>query len=101
MGNPHVSPYLLAKWQPLQIHNYARWNGAIIGQGGPTNSQFADLWAQLAAKYKRESRILFGLMNEPHDVPSVTTWAQTVQAAVTAIRQAGATSQMITLPGNK
>jgi endoglucanase len=62
-------------------------------------------------------------MNEPHDVPNINTWAASVQAAVTAIRQAGyvvtirlfpkkngylilllfstsATSQMILLPGN-
>jgi hypothetical protein len=28
-------------------------------------------------------------MNEPHDVPDINTWAASVQAAVTAIRQAG------------
>lgn len=39
-------------------------------------------------------------MNEPHDVPDINAWATTVQAAVTAIRQAGATSQIILLPGN-
>lgn len=39
-------------------------------------------------------------MNEPHDIPDITTWGQTVQAAVTAIRNAGATSQMILLPGS-
>ena len=33
-------------------------------------------------------------------VPSMTTWATTVQAAVTAIRKAGATTQHILLPGN-
>ena len=33
-------------------------------------------------------------------MPSITIWATTVQASVTAIRQAGATSQMILLPGN-
>lgn len=38
-------------------------------------------------------------MNEPHDL-TVSTWATSVQAAVTAIRQAGATSQMILLPGS-
>jgi endoglucanase len=27
----------------IDIHNYARWNGGIIGQGGPTNSQYASL----------------------------------------------------------
>lgn len=33
-------------------------------------------------------------------VPNIQTWAASVQAAVTAIRQAGATSQIILLPGN-
>jgi endoglucanase len=33
-------------------------------------------------------------------VPDINAWATTVQAAVTAIRNAGATSQLILLPGN-
>ncbi|KIK55052.1 glycoside hydrolase family 5 protein [Collybiopsis luxurians FD-317 M1] len=84
----------------VDIHNYARWNGLIIGQGGPTNEQFASVWSQLATKYADEENIIFGVMNEPHDVPDIGLWAQSVQAAVTAIRQAGATKQMILLPGN-
>ncbi|KAJ8123786.1 hypothetical protein ONZ43_g343 [Nemania bipapillata] len=55
----------------IDIHNYARWNGQIIGQGGPTNDQFANLWSQLATKYASEAKIMFGLMNEPHDVPDI------------------------------
>jgi len=27
----------------IDIHNYARYNGAIIGQGGPTDDQFVSL----------------------------------------------------------
>ncbi|KAJ6549926.1 endoglucanase [Mycena capillaripes] len=84
----------------IDIHNYARWNGAIIGQGGPTNAQFASTWSTIAAKYANSPKVVFGVMNEPHDVPNINTWATSVQAAVTAIRQAGATSQMILLPGN-
>ncbi|KAF7319732.1 Glycoside hydrolase family 5 protein [Mycena kentingensis (nom. inval.)] len=84
----------------IDIHNYARFQGQIIGQGGPTNAQFAATWAALAAKYKAESRIMFGIVNEPHDIPNVVTWAATVQTVVTAIRNAGATSQIILLPGN-
>ena len=84
----------------IDIHNYARWNGQIIGQGGPSNDQFASVWSQLATKYASQSRIIFGIMNEPHDVPNISTWAASVQAAVTAIRKAGATSQYILLPGN-
>ena len=70
---------------------YARWNGGIIGQGGPTDAQFVSLWTQLATQYKSNSRVVFGIMNEPHDL-TVTTWAVTVQKVVTAIRSAGATS---------
>lgn len=50
----------------LDVHNYARWNGKIVGQGGPTNAQLADLWKQLATKYGKQSKIAFGVMNEPH-----------------------------------
>lgn len=43
---------------------------------------------------------MFGIMNEPHDIPNINTWAATVQTVVTAIRNAGATTQLILLPGN-
>lgn len=39
-------------------------------------------------------------MNEPHDLPSISPWVQAVQAAVNAIRAAGATSQLILIPGS-
>ncbi len=54
----------------IDIHNYARWNGQIIGQGGPTDDQFASLWSQLATKYAAESKVVMGLINEPHDSTS-------------------------------
>lgn len=82
----------------IDIHNFARWDGRIIGQGGPTGEQFARFWGQLAGKYAANDRIIFELMNEPHDL-DVGIWAQTCQKAVTAVREAGATSQMILLPG--
>jgi len=84
----------------VDVHNYARFDGGIIGQGGPSNAVFASLWSALAAHYASNPNIIFGVMNEPHDVPDINAWAASVQAAVTAIRQAGATSQLILLPGN-
>lgn len=78
----------------IDMHNYARFEGQVIGQGGPTNDQFANLWSQIATMYRNESRIIFGVMNEPHDLPNLPMWADTVQAAVTAIRKAGATTQV-------
>ncbi|KAI0883503.1 glycoside hydrolase family 5 protein [Annulohypoxylon maeteangense] len=82
----------------IDIHNFARWNGGIIGQGGPTDDQFTSLWSQLAKKYAGNQNVVFELMNEPHDL-DIGAWVNTCQKAVTAIRQAGATSQMILLPG--
>lgn len=34
----------------VDVHNYARFNNLIIGQGGPTNAQFANLWSEIATK---------------------------------------------------
>lgn len=51
----------------IDIHNYARWDGLIIGQGGPKDEQFADLWSQLATKYAKSPKVAFGIVNEPHE----------------------------------
>ena len=58
------------------------------------------MWQQLATKYASKTKVVFGLMNEPHDVPNIDTWAATVQEVVTAIRGVAKT-QMILLPGNE
>lgn len=34
----------------IDVHNYARFENKIIGQGGPTNEEFANLWGQIATK---------------------------------------------------
>lgn len=39
-------------------------------------------------------------MNEPHNLPSIGSWVQAVQGAVDAIRSAGATCQLILIPGS-
>ena len=83
----------------IDIHNFARWNGGIIGQGGPTDEQFVSLWSQLATKYAGSEKVVFELMNEPHHL-DVQVWAATCQKVITAIRQAGAVKQMILLPGS-
>lgn len=54
-----------AKMCIIDVHNYARWNGGIVGQGGPTNVQFASLWSQIASKYRGNPKVAFGVMNEP------------------------------------
>jgi hypothetical protein len=83
----------------LDLHNYARWNSGVVGVDGPSNEAFASLWALLAAKYANNPLVMFGLMNEPHDL-DISVFATSCQAAVNAIRSAGAKSQTIVLPGN-
>ncbi|KAI1789786.1 glycoside hydrolase superfamily [Ganoderma leucocontextum] len=83
----------------VDLHNYARWNGQIIAQGGPTNDQFASVWTQLAQKYGSNERIIFGIMNEPHDVPDIATWVDSVQFVVNAVRNAGSKNFLL-LPGS-
>ncbi|KAK4545989.1 hypothetical protein LTR36_002553 [Oleoguttula mirabilis] len=83
----------------VDIHNYARWWGGIVGQDGPSAADLAKTWSQIATKYAAQPRIIFGTMNEPHDL-DINIWTATLQTVVYAIRDAGATSQMIFLSGS-
>lgn len=84
----------------LDIHNYARWNGQIVGQGGPADAQLADVWKQLAQKYGKESKIAFGVMNEPHvsyvlslNNPPTDTVPRTFQTSADGLRLSRVSSQ--------
>lgn len=79
-------------------HNFARYNNNLVGSSSVPNSAFADLWSRLAQHYASNSHVIFGLMNEPHDMPT-EQWRDAANAAITAIRQAGA-HNLILVPGN-
>jgi endoglucanase len=81
----------------IDPHNYARWNGSLIGSG-VSNAQFADLWSRLAARYKSNSKVIFAIMNEPNTMPT-EQWLSGANAAIAAIRAAGATN-LVLVPGN-
>jgi endoglucanase len=83
----------------VDIHNYARFQGNIIGQGGPSNAMFAQLWANIASKFSNQPNAIFDLMNEPHDI-DMGAWVNTVQAVVNSIRNTvGNNNHIILLPG--
>ncbi|KEF63678.1 uncharacterized protein A1O9_01656, partial [Exophiala aquamarina CBS 119918] len=56
-----------------------------------------DLWSKLAKRYASYPRLIFELMNEPHDL-NMTMSASTVQKVITAIRATGANSSIL-VPG--
>jgi len=76
--------------------------GSIIGNTSDvtaaTTAQFAAFWGALAGRFKSNEKVIFGLMNEPHDMDTNLILAND-QAAITAIRAAGA-NQLIIAPGN-
>jgi endoglucanase len=82
----------------LDPHNYARWQGHLVGSRELPHAAFADFWRRLALQFKANPRVQFGLMNEPHGLPT-ETWAEAAQAAINAIRATGA-QNLVTLPGN-
>jgi endoglucanase len=89
----------------LDPHNYARYYGTnIVGQTNAaghvaiTAADFADFWGRLAAEFKDDPHVWFGLVNEPHDMPT-QLWFDDANASIAAIRATGA-KNMILVPGN-
>ena len=82
----------------LDPHNYARYYGKVIGGPDVSDADFADFWGRLAADFRNDPHVWFGLMNEPHDMPT-PQWFGAANAAVAAIRKAGA-KNLILVPGN-
>ncbi len=82
----------------LDPHNYARYFGEVIGSAGLPVSAFAGFWEKLAAEFKDNPNVIFGLMNEPHNM-TTESWLEAANAAIAAIRSTGA-SNLILVPGN-
>ena len=83
----------------LDPHNYGRYHGTVIGTGSVPNSAFVDFWSRLATEYAGNDRVIFGLMNEPNNMPSTEHWLTSANAAIDGIRSAGA-QNLILVPGN-
>jgi endoglucanase len=75
-------------WVILDLHNYARYNGVRIGEGGFGSRQLASTWSRLATAFRGNEKVLLGLMNEPYDV-STAVWVDAANAAIAAIRETG------------
>ena len=69
----------------LDVHNYARYRGQVIGTAEVPHAAFADFWRKLAGHYRDETTIFaYGMMNEPHGTGG--RWPAAAQVAVNAIR---------------
>ena len=75
----------------LDLHNYCRYsiNGTeqIIGSNNLSIANVKDVWTRLANEFKNDTNIWgYGIMNEPHDLLSNTSWFSIAQEIITGIR---------------
>jgi aryl-phospho-beta-D-glucosidase BglC (GH1 family) len=81
----------------LDLHNYGYGYGAMVGSAETPNAAYADFWGKFAGEFADKPNVMFGLMNEPH-TQSATEWVESANAGIAAIRDAGATQQVL-VPG--
>src|SRR5882757_279504 len=80
----------------LDVHNYGRYAGQVIGSTAVPISAFADFWSKMAVEFRGDAAVAgFGLMNEPHDMGGAGVWPAAAQAAVDAIRATGSTENIV------
>jgi endoglucanase len=83
----------------LDPHNYGRYyNTNVIGTPQLPITALSNFWSRLATIYRTNGHLVFGLMNEPHDM-STQVWRDAANAAIASIRAVGATN-LILVPGN-
>ncbi|GES62082.1 putative endoglucanase [Aspergillus terreus] len=79
----------------IDPHNFGRYYGNIIS----STSDFAAFWTTVAKEFASNDKVIFDTNNEYHDMDQ-TLVLNLNQAAINAIRGAGATSQYIFVEGN-
>lgn len=69
----------------IDLHNYARYRGQLIGIEAVPVAAFTDLWTRVAGELGKHPAIFaYGLMNEPHNTNGL--WHTVAQAGVDGIR---------------
>jgi endoglucanase len=71
----------------IDVHNYARYRGQVIGSSQVTVNHYRNLMQRVAERWHDSPALYaYDLMNEPHD-DSDASWPQAAQAGIDAIRQ--------------
>lgn len=82
----------------LDPHNGARYYGDVIGGANLNEAAFANFWQKLASHFMANEKVIFGLMNEPNNMPT-EQWRSAANSAIVAIRSTGA-KNLILVQGN-
>lgn len=81
----------------LDPHNFGYYDGKRMATDDVPNFAFADFWTRTAAEFANVDGVFFGLMNEPHDIPS-DLWLDAANGAIAGIRGVGA-KNLVLVPG--
>jgi endoglucanase len=86
----------------LDLHNYGRFitstDVKVLGTPELPNTDLADLWTKLGTEFANREGVIFGLMNEPHDMTTENV-VDFTNLALTAIRGTGA-NNLVLVEGN-
>lgn len=82
----------------LDMHQYGSMPSGLVGRDPAATTEFVAAWSEIAKRVRTTPNVIFGLMNEPN-AQSATEWLGGANAAVAAIRHAGAT-QLVLVPGS-
>jgi endoglucanase len=93
-----LDPHNFMRYYPNPAGSYETATNGLVGSSVP-NSDFSNFWFRVAAIYRTNSHVFFGLNNEPDTMPE-TQLVNSENAAIAGIRAAGATN-LIFVPGNR
>jgi Cellulase (glycosyl hydrolase family 5)/FG-GAP-like repeat len=80
----------------IDLHNFGRYDGQVIGSTAVPIAAFQQFWTLMAGALADHPAIWgFGIMNEPHDIGSAQVWPMAAQAAADGIRSTGAEQAII------
>lgn len=69
----------------LDMHNFGKYYAAKLGDKGSMDQAFIDFWVKVASEFNDPNQVIFGLMNEPANMP-LADWAALAKSALKALR---------------
>lgn len=93
-----LDPHNFMRYYPNPRSSFETATNGLVGSWVP-NSDFSNFWFRVAAIYRTNSHVFFGLNNEPDTMPEAQL-VTSENAAIAAIRAAGA-ANLVFVPGNR
>ena len=78
----------------LDLHNYARYRGQVIGTSGVPYARYQEIMTHIARQWSGQSSLYaYDIMNEPHD--AMAYWPTAAQYGINGVRAVDSTRPVI------